>query len=295
MSRSIYSKKKKNSGFGMIYLVSFLFILLLSFVLASIWQRSEDNANSLVSGYSSSESSSAAQSSDGSSQPDTQDSSVSVPESQSSAVDLSSITLVPELDRVTSEYFDNAVFIGDSITEGIKTYGMMTNATVIAATGINLSTITTSAVVKTESGRVTVLDALKQYPDTGKIYILLGANGIAWMEKDSFVQMYSDFVKELKAQCPDALIYIQSIFPINEEKFSEHYDSEITNEKIREYNSALLDMSKELGVYYLNVAETIADQNGALSDDATTDGMHIGTDYYEKWFNYLKKHAVPAA
>ena len=295
MSRSIYSKKKKNSGFGMIYLVSFLFILLLSFVLASIWQRSEDNANSLVSGYSSSESSSAAQSSDGSSQPDTQDSSVSVPESQSSAVDLSSITLVPELDRVTSEYFDNAVFIGDSITEGIKTYGMMTNATVIAATGINLSTITTSAVVKTESGRVTVLDALKQYPETGKIYILLGANGIAWMEKDSFVQMYSDFVKELKAQCPDALIYIQSIFPINEEKFSEHYDSEITNEKIREYNSALLDMSKELGVYYLNVAETIADQNGALSDDATTDGMHIGTDYYEKWFNYLKKHAVPAA
>ena len=295
MSRSIYSKKKKNSGFGMIYLVSFLFILLLSFVLATIWQRSEDNANSLVSGYSSSESTSAAQSSDGSSQPDTQDSSVSVPESQSSAVDLSSITLVPELDRVTSEYFDNAVFIGDSITEGIKTYGMMTNATVIAATGINLSTITTSAVVKTESGRVTVLDALKQYPETGKIYILLGANGIAWMEKDSFVQMYSDFVKELKAQCPDALIYIQSIFPINEDKFSEHYDSEITNEKIREYNSALLDMSKELGVYYLNVAETIADQNGALSDDATTDGMHIGTDYYEKWFNYLKKHAVPAA
>ena len=295
MSRSIYSKKKKNSGFGMIYLVSFLFILLLSFVLATIWQRSEDNANSLVSGYSSSESSSAAQSSDGSLQPDTQDSSVSVPESQSSAVDLSSITLVPELDRVTSEYFDDAVFIGDSITEGIKTYGMMTNATVIAATGINLSTITTSAVVKTESGRVTVLDALKQYPETGKIYILLGANGIAWMEKDSFVQMYSDFVKELKAQCPDALIYIQSIFPINEEKFSEHYDSEITNEKIREYNSALLDMSKELGVYYLNVSETIADQNGALSDDATTDGMHIGTGYYEKWFNYLKKHAVPAA
>ena len=248
MSRSIYSKKKKNSGFGMIYLVSFLFILLLSFVLATIWQRSEDNANSLVSGYSSSESSSAAQSSDGSLQPDTQDSSVSVPESQSSAVDLSSITLVPELDRVTSEYFDDAVFIGDSITEGIKTYGMMTNATVIAATGINLSTITTSAVVKTESGRVTVLDALKQYPETGKIYILLGANGIAWMEKDSFVQLYGDFVKELKAQCPDALIYIQSIFPINEEKFSAHYDSEITNEKIREYNSALLDMSKELGV-----------------------------------------------
>ena len=295
MSRSIYSKKKKNSGFGMIYLVSFLFILLLSFVLATIWQRSEDNANSLVSNPSASDSSCAAHPSDASSQPDASDASASESESQSSAIDLSSITLVPELDRVTSEYFDNAVFIGDSITEGIKTYGMMTNATVIAATGINLSTITTSAVVKTESGRVTVLDALKQYPDTGKIYILLGANGIAWMEKDSFVQLYGDFVKELKAQCPDALIYIQSIFPINEEKFSAHYDSEITNEKIREYNSALLDMSKELGVYYLNVSETIADQNGALSDDATTDGMHIGTDYYEKWFNYLKKHAVPAA
>ena len=171
----------------------------------------------------------------------------------------------------------------------------MTNSTVIAATGINLSTIATSAVVKTANGRVTVLDALGQYPDTGKIYLLLGANGIAWMEKDSFIQLYGDFVRALKEKCPDALIYIQSIFPINEEKFAKHYDSQITNEKIAEYNDALLRLAKELGVYYLNVSEVIADASGALSGDATTDGMHIGTDYYEKWFNYLKKHAVPTA
>ena len=292
MSKNIYSKKKKNSGFWMIYLVSFLFLLLLSFVLATIWQRSEDNANSLVSTASSAESGSESQpelSSEASSPSESES------ETQSSEIDYGSFTLVPELDRVTSEYFDNAVFIGDSITEGIKTYGMMTNSTVIAATGINISTISSKAVIKTASGRITVLDALKQHSDTGKIYVLLGGNGIAWMEKDSFIQMYGDFIKSVRELCPNALIYIQSIFPINEEKFAKHYDSEITNAKINEYNDALLKLAEELDVYYLNVAETISGQDGALSEDATTDGMHIGADYYEKWFNYLKKHAVPAA
>ena len=33
-------------------------------------------------------------------------------------------------------------------------------------------------------------------------------------------------------------------------------------------------------------------ENGALPADATSDGLHIGTDYYIKWFDYLKTHTV---
>ena len=36
----------------------------------------------------------------------------------------------------------------------------------------------------------------------------------------------------------------------------------------------------------------IKDENGALPADATSDGLHIGTDYYIKWFDYLKTHTV---
>ncbi|MBQ2755071.1 MAG: hypothetical protein IJF27_00180 [Oscillospiraceae bacterium] len=286
MSRSIYSKKKKNSGFGMIYLISFLFIVLLSFVLATIWQQAEDAALGIESSDANESSSSSESVPESSSEPES-----SVPES--SAIDFSGITLVPELDRVTSEYFDNAVFIGDSLTEGIKTYGLMSNSTIIAATGINISTITTNKVIKSPDGRITVLDALEQYPDTQKVYILLGANGIAWIEKDLFIHLYTEFITAVKQLLPDATIYVQSIFPINEAKFAKAYKSDISNEKIREYNDALLAMCEELNVYYLNVAETIVDGNGSLPESATTDGMHIGTEYYEKWFNYLKKHAVP--
>jgi len=278
----------------MMYLISFLFIVLLSFVLATIWQQAEDAANGIVSSSSSESSTSDSSSEEEQSSDNTEhQADTSVQSSESTPIDYASFTLVPELERVTSEYFNNAVFIGDSITEGIKTYGLMSNSTVIAATGINISTITTNQVVKTANGRVTVLDALKQYPDTQKIYILLGANGIAWIEKDLFIHLYTEFIGAVKNEFPEATIYVQSIFPINEAKFAQHYDSAITNEKITEYNDALLDMAKDLGIYYLNVAETIADGDGALPEDATTDGMHIGTAYYEKWFNYLKKHAVP--
>ena len=52
---------------------------------------------------------------------------------------LSSSALVPNSgSSVGDEYFDDAAFVGDSITEGIKLYEVMTNATVVAARGINL-------------------------------------------------------------------------------------------------------------------------------------------------------------
>ena len=204
MSRSIYSKKKKNSGFGMMYLISFLFIVLLSFVLATIWQQAEDAANGIVSSSSSESSTSDSSSEEEQSSDNTEhQADTSVQSSESTPIDYASFTLVPELERVTSEYFNNAVFIGDSITEGIKTYGLMSNSTVIAATGINISTITTNQVVKTANGRVTVLDALKQYPDTQKIYILLGANGIAWIEKDLFIHLYTEFIGAVKNEFPE--------------------------------------------------------------------------------------------
>ncbi|MBR5260836.1 MAG: hypothetical protein IKV47_01555, partial [Oscillospiraceae bacterium] len=183
----------------MIYLISFLFIVLLSFVLATIWQQAEDAALGIESSDGNDTSVSDESVPESSSEPE---SSESESEPESSAIDFSEITLVPELDRVTSEYFDNAVFIGDSLTEGIKTYGLMSNSTVIAATGINISTITTNKVVKTADGRVTVMEALQQHPDPQKIYILLGANGIAWIEKDLFIHLYTEFITAIKTEFP---------------------------------------------------------------------------------------------
>lgn len=76
---------------------------------------------------------------------------------------LNSAALVPNAGfSVSDEYFDDAAFVGDSITEGIKLYEIMSNATVIAARGINLDNVFTDDQIRTAQGNTTVMGALEQ-------------------------------------------------------------------------------------------------------------------------------------
>lgn len=84
---------------------------------------------------------------------------------------------VPESPRVRSDYFDDAMFVGDSITTGIELYEVMSNATVVAATGINLDNIMTKKVIELEGQELTIPEAMTHYHPK-KIYIMLGAT--AW-------------------------------------------------------------------------------------------------------------------
>lgn len=200
-------------------------------------------------------------------------------------------TPVTESEKVSSSYFDDALFIGDSITSGIESYGIMSNATVIANTGINPSTMLTSAVWETESGEyITLLDAAAKV-DAGKIYVMIGANGIAWIGENTFIDYYAQIVRRLKEDHPNAVIYVQSILPVTKAKSDE--GPAMSNGKIDIYNQRILEMTEELGVYYLNVAEAIKDSSGALPSEASPkDGIHFGTPTYQKWFDYLMSHTV---
>ena len=197
--------------------------------------------------------------------------------------------VVPKGDWVKSEYFDDAMFVGDSITYGMKVYNTMTNATVIAHTGINPQTILNKAVIQEEGEMLTVLQAMDRH-DPGKIYIMLGANGVAFLAEEDMMGFYGEFIDSVAAQHPQAIIYVQSILPVTAEKST---DERYSNDRIDQYNISLMNLCKEKGVYYLNVAEAFKDEQGNLPTEASPkDGMHFGSTYYMKWFDYLKCHAV---
>ena len=116
---------------------------------------------------------------------------------------LSSSALVPNSgSSVGDEYFDDAAFVGDSITEGIKLYEVMTNATVVAARGINLDNVFTDDQIRTAQGNSTVMGALEA-AEPKKIYIMFGANGVGWFTEQHFTDVYTKFVQAVKEQQPD--------------------------------------------------------------------------------------------
>lgn len=203
---------------------------------------------------------------------------------------LSSAALVPNSgSSVGDEYFDDAAFVGDSITEGIKLYEVMTNATVVAARGINLDNVFTDDQIRTAQGNSTVMGALEAAAPK-KIYIMFGANGVGWFTEQHFTEVYTKFVKAVKEQHPDSQIYLQSILPVTQEFDDSRED--ISNDKINRYNELVVEIAEEQKVHYLDVASAFKDEKGCLPEDSNGDGMHFGNKYYKKWFDYLKSHTV---
>lgn len=192
---------------------------------------------------------------------------------------------------VEDSYFSDAVFIGDSISEGITLYKPIEDATVLAATGINPSSIFTTPVIKQEDGtRITILDALKE-KQAKKIYIMLGANGINFLPIDEMIKDYQRLILEIKQEHPDAIIYVQSVLPVTKEN---KYN--VSNEDINFFNEQLIQLCAKEQVYYLDISSDFKTEDGTLPiETSPTDGMHFGKRYYSIWFDFLKAHTLEGA
>jgi len=293
-AQRVRRRRRRNNGNIIVAIILILVVALVSFLGATIWQKlsekedepTEQSSLAEEASPAEEEPSSQAQPSDPS---DTAPEEPTDPENPDSPYEDLADVVVPKGDWVKSEYFDDAMFVGDSITYGMQVYNTMTNATVIAHTGINPQTILNKAVIQEEGEMLTVLQAMSRH-DPGKIYIMLGANGVAFLEETVMMDYYGEFIESVQQQHPDALVYVQSILPVTAEKSE---DERYSNDRIDQYNISLMNLCKEKGVYYLNVAEAFKDENGNLPTEASPkDGMHFGSTYYMKWFDYLKCHAI---
>ena len=198
---------------------------------------------------------------------------------------------VPEAPKTDSTWFDDAVFIGDSRTEGLILNTGLNNAIEYTHKGLMVDTVFTKPVIDMDGAKVTVMDALKT-TQFRKVYIMLGINETGWPYNDVFIHKYGEVIDAVKEINPDAQIYVQQILPVSRTVSAEH--SYIKNEKIAEYNALLQEMAEEKQVYFVAAAEAVADGDGALPEDAAVDGIHLKKEYCVKWLEYLESHTVSA-
>ena len=125
-----------------------------------------------------------------------------------------------------------------------------------------------------------------EWPD--KIFLLTGTNDFI-NEPDVQVSevwnRYESLLADLRKQFPAALIYVQSILPLNpKSKFYPGF-----NEKAAEVNKLLSAAQDRYYYFYLDVASLLTDENGDLREDCTTDGIHLSALGYYIWAGYLAK------
>lgn len=196
---------------------------------------------------------------------------------------------VPESEQVAKSYFDDAVFIGDSRTEGFMLSAGLSNATFYSHKGITVNTVFTEPAIKMGNSKVSIMDALAK-TDFSKVYIMLGINETGWVYSSLFIEKYAEIVDEIKKINPDAVIYVQQILPVSQKVSEEH--RYVKNKRIRKYNTLLQEMAEEKEVYFVDVAKAVEDEKGVLPEDAAVDGIHLKKDYCKKWLEYLETHVV---
>lgn len=196
---------------------------------------------------------------------------------------------VPESPPVEDSYFNDAVFIGDSRTEGLILNTGLSNATAYVYKGLMVDTVFTKPVVNKDGQKLSVMDALKS-TKFSKVYIMLGINETGWAYSQIFQSKYGDIIDHIREINPDAVIYVQGIMPVSNKVSSTH--SYITNTKINEYNLLLRELAEEKQVYYIDTENAVASEDGSLPADAAADGIHLVKDYCEKWLDYLKTHST---
>ncbi len=203
-------------------------------------------------------------------------------------------TVVPQTVPVSDDYFKDALFIGDSISKGLKMYGVVPEANVLADQNVGLDQIYNNKDVYFISAKVktTLWKAIeKKMPNPKKIYVLLGSNGIPGYENEHHMKFYNDLVDKLKEKFPDAVIYIQSITPIT--KNSTYIRKTFSTAKINGFNNMILKMAEEKSVYHLNIQEVLMDKNGYLKAEyAATDGIHLKKEGHAAVYEYYKNHTV---
>lgn len=88
---------------------------------------------------------------------------------------------------------------------------------------------------------------------------------------------------------PEALIFLEGNLHITDKKSKA--STEFTNENIDRFNRAVEQMADGITIFYLDVNELFDDESGNLSEEYTTDDVHILAKYYEEWAEWILKHA----
>ena len=200
---------------------------------------------------------------------------------------------VAQTEAVEQEsWFSDAVFIGDSRTDGLHLYsGITDQADFLDHTGVTVYEILDGKkVIRRGEEKFPILELLsqKQY---GKIYIALGVNELGYKAPQDFGEACGRLVDAIRDSQPDARVYIQSIVPVNAadcKRYNQPYY--VTNEYITPYNESLAAMAQEKKAFFVDVSQVMVDEQGELSDELSADGVHFKKAGYRLWLDYLTTH-----
>lgn len=193
---------------------------------------------------------------------------------------------------VDDSYFNDAVFIGDSRMQGFRNLSGISNGSFVTAVGMELENFYTEDQIATAKGNVKVLDALQNLNYT-KIYMMLGTNELGAYDLSEIGDSYRSVLNDIKqyAASENPTVYVYSVVYVEEALVTT--GDYVNNENVDAVNREILSMCREENYHYINLNEVMSDGSHELISGAAEDGIHLDTEYCQKWLEYTRLHYIP--
>ena len=177
-----------------------------------------------------------------------------------------------DINSYSDEFYSNTLFIGDSIFTGLAAFEYLPPENVFAQVGLNPDSVLTKKI-----NDVTVFEKVSAMQPE-RVCIMLGTNGLAFLEVDYMVNNMKKVVNELRAVCPDTQVVLISIPPVTAEH---EKDNPEKIPLIKEYNSLIEEVAEEMDCEYVDIYSLLVDETGYFAADyAEVDGLHfVGITY----------------
>ncbi len=170
------------------------------------------------------------------------------------------------------------MFLGDSITDCCEWQEVFRTVR-IKNRGISGDT--------TEGVLNRIDEIVESHPQ--KLFLMIGINDInQGRQVDDIFKSYQVILRKLKEQTPETKVFIQSVLPVNNQKFLNNG----ANDKVVALNAKLKELAKEYSLHYIDLFSSFADDNRELDARYTTDGVHLNGQGYLLWKGIIEKDVV---
>ena len=205
-------------------------------------------------------------------------------EEAAAASPLWDITPLPEA------WFDDAVFLGDSISVTLETYcsvyGGLGNAQFLCETSYGIYNALSGRVSLNYRGGKYLAQDVLPLTGAGKMFIMVGVNDIGgYSGVDAALERWEEFIGRVRAACPDMQIMIESALPI----WSDADYGGLSNTNLRLYNDRLRAFCEENGLVFVDFAAYFRGEDGNLAMEYTSDFyVHVNNTAAELWVKQLR-------
>ena len=173
--------------------------------------------------------------------------------------------------RSMKERFSGAVVMGDSIAASFTEYDVLNTSSVVAKIGIHFSELDDQ------------IEQAKQL-DPQLVFLAYGMNDVTKTngDVDKFIKDYSDVIKKIQKAMPDAHIFVNAVFPVQESAV----EKEPALANIADYNEKLEAMCEKKQIGYIDNSDIIEDEY------YEEDGIHFKANFYPIWAEKMAEVAT---